>query len=75
MKFRALTACLADQYFSKQVIAVGPGTLGDDGSRTPLTIAAGSSVLYSKYAGSEFKGAEGDYIVLKVSDVIAVLSS
>jgi chaperonin GroES len=32
-------------------------------------------VLYSKYAGSEFKGSEGEYIVLRVADVIAVLSS
>uniref|UniRef100_M8B0Y4 20 kDa chaperonin, chloroplastic n=1 Tax=Aegilops tauschii TaxID=37682 RepID=M8B0Y4_AEGTA len=57
------------------VVAVGPGPLGDDGSRTPLSITPGSSVLYSKYAGSEFKGSEGEYIVLRSSDVIAVLSS
>uniref|UniRef100_A0ACD5Y4Y3 Uncharacterized protein n=1 Tax=Avena sativa TaxID=4498 RepID=A0ACD5Y4Y3_AVESA len=57
------------------VVAVGPGPLGDDGSRTPLSITPGSSVLYSKYAGSEFKGSEGEYIVLRVSELIAVLSS
>ncbi|KAF8695395.1 hypothetical protein HU200_037628 [Digitaria exilis] len=56
------------------VIAVGPGPLGEDGSRKPLSITPGSNVMYTKYAGSEFKGAEGDYIVLRASDVMALLS-
>jgi len=57
------------------VVAVGPGTLDDEGKRQPLSVPAGSTVLYSKYAGSEFKGADGTgYIVLRASDVMAVLS-
>ncbi|XP_020272374.1 20 kDa chaperonin, chloroplastic-like [Asparagus officinalis] len=57
------------------VVAVGPGTLDEEGNRKPLTIAAGSTVLYSKYAGNEFKSADGsDYIALRASDVMAVLS-
>ncbi|XP_006655881.1 20 kDa chaperonin, chloroplastic-like [Oryza brachyantha] len=57
------------------VVAVGPGPLDDEGKRQPLSVTAGSNVLYSKYAGSEFKGADGtNYIVLRVSDVMAVLS-
>ncbi|CAN4084685.1 unnamed protein product [Withania somnifera] len=57
------------------IIAVGPGPLDEDGNRKPLSVSAGSTVLYSKYAGSEFKGADGsDYITLRVSDVMAVLS-
>lgn len=57
------------------VIAVGPGLLDEEGNRKPLTINAGSTVLYSKYAGSEFKAADGlDYIVLRASDVMAILS-
>ncbi|KAK8971361.1 hypothetical protein KSP40_PGU013915 [Platanthera guangdongensis] len=48
------------------VIAVGPGPLDEEGNRKPLTISPGSTVLYSKYAGNEFKGAEGsDYIALE----------
>ncbi|XP_078154977.1 20 kDa chaperonin, chloroplastic-like [Carex rostrata] len=58
------------------VVAVGPGSLDEDGKRKPIDISPGSTVMYSKYAGSEFKGADGtDYIALKVSDVMAVLSS
>ncbi|KAG9441618.1 hypothetical protein H6P81_017472 [Aristolochia fimbriata] len=57
------------------VIAVGPGPLDEQGGRKPLSVSAGSTVLYSKYAGNEFKGADGsDYIVLRASDVMAVLS-
>ncbi|XP_031378351.1 20 kDa chaperonin, chloroplastic-like [Punica granatum] len=57
------------------IIAVGPGPLDEEGKRTPLSVSSGNSVMYSKYAGSELKGSDGsDYIVLRASDVIAVLS-
>ncbi|GMY36496.1 20 kDa chaperonin, chloroplastic-like [Fagus crenata] len=57
------------------VIAVGPGPLDEEGNRKPLSIAPGSTVMYSKYAGNDFKGKDGfDYIALRVSDVMAVLS-
>ncbi len=56
-------------------MAVGPGPLDEEGKRIPLSVSAGSTVLYSKYAGSEFKGSDGtSYIVLRVSDLMAVLS-
>lgn len=58
----------------KQVIAVGPGPVDEEGNRKPLSITPGNTVLYSKYAGNDFKGKDGDYIALRVSDVIAVLS-
>lgn len=57
-----------------QVIAVGPGPLDEEGNRKPLSVTPGNTVLYSKYAGNDFKGKDGDYITLRVSDVIAVLS-
>nr|CAD1827273.1 unnamed protein product [Ananas comosus var. bracteatus] len=50
-------------------------SLDEEGNRKPLTITPGSTVLYSKYAGNEFKGADGsEYIALRASDVMAVLS-
>ncbi|XP_008782902.1 20 kDa chaperonin, chloroplastic-like [Phoenix dactylifera] len=58
------------------VVSVGPGPLDEEGKRKALEITPGSTVMYSKYAGSEFKSADGsDYIVLRASDVMAVLSS
>ncbi|KAL2327304.1 hypothetical protein Fmac_020731 [Flemingia macrophylla] len=56
------------------VIAVGPGPLDEEGNRKPLSVSPGNTVLYSKYAGNDFKGKDGDYITLRVSDVMAVLS-
>ncbi|KAJ4708871.1 20 kDa chaperonin, chloroplastic-like protein [Melia azedarach] len=57
------------------VIAVGPGPLDEEGNRKPLAIAPGNTVLYSKYAGNDFKGSDGtNYIALRASDVMAVLS-
>jgi chaperonin GroES len=57
------------------VIAVGPGPLDDEGNTKPLSITPGSTVMYSKYAGNDFKGKDGsEYIALRASDVMAVLS-
>ncbi|GAU16821.1 hypothetical protein TSUD_200640 [Trifolium subterraneum] len=57
------------------VIAVGPGPVDDEGNRKPLSITPGNTVLYSKYAGNDFKGKDGsDYIALRASDLIAILS-
>lgn len=59
----------------QQVTAVGPGPLDEEGNRKPLSITPGNTVMYSKYAGNDFKGKDGsEYIALRVSDVIAVLS-
>lgn len=56
------------------VIAVGPGPLDEEGNRKELTVSLGNTVLYSKYAGNDFKGSDGtEYIALRVTDVMAVL--
>ncbi|KAL6222087.1 hypothetical protein ACLB2K_005479 [Fragaria x ananassa] len=58
-----------------EVIAVGPGTVDEEGNKKPLSISKGSTVLYSKYAGNDFKSKDGsEYIALRASDVIAILS-
>lgn len=57
------------------VVAVGPGLVDEEGNRKPLTVTPGNTVLYSKYAGNDFKGKDGfEYITLRSSDVMAVLS-
>ncbi|XP_059276622.1 20 kDa chaperonin, chloroplastic-like [Lycium ferocissimum] len=57
------------------VIAVGPGPLDEEGNRKSVSVSPGNTVLYSKYAGNDFRGADGsDYITLRASDVMAVLS-
>lgn len=57
------------------VVATGPGAYGEDGERRPLEVQKGNTVLYSKYAGNDFKGKDGtQYVVLRVQDILAVLA-
>lgn len=70
-----LTEATKDKPSIGTVIAVGPGPVDDEGNRKPLSILPGNTVLYSKYAGNDFKGKDGsDYIALRASDVMAILS-
>ncbi|KAM7513506.1 hypothetical protein LguiA_003089 [Lonicera macranthoides] len=70
-----LTEASKDKPSIGTVVAVGPGTLDEEGKRKPLAVSQGDSVLFSKYAGNDFKGVDGsDYIALRASDVMAVLS-
>lgn len=54
------------------VVAVGPGALVD-GAREPMDVAVGDEVIYSKYAGNEVKIGEEEYLVIKQSDILAVV--
>ena len=56
-----------------EVIAVGPGRLLENGTLVPLSIAVGDRVLYAKYAGTEIKLEEEEYLVLNDRDVLAKL--
>ena len=55
------------------VLAVGPGTLNDDGTRTPLEVGEGAEALYAKYAGTEVKVAGEDLLIVRESDILAVV--
>ncbi len=57
-----------------EVIAAGPGRLNDEGSRIPMELAVGDKVLYAKYAGTELKEDDEDYLVLRESDILAKIS-
>jgi len=56
-----------------EVVAVGPGKMGEDGKRTPLEIKAGDKVFYSKYSGTEIKRGDEKYLLLREDDVLAVI--
>ncbi len=56
------------------VVAVGPGKLQDNGTRTPIDLKEGDKILYSKYAGTEIKQGSEDYLILRESDILAVIS-
>ena len=57
-----------------EIIAVGPGKRADDGSRQALDVEVGQSVIYAKYAGTEFKLDRDDKVlILKESDLLAIV--
>ncbi len=55
------------------VIAVGSGRLLDNGDRAPIDIREGDRILFAKYGGTEFKLDGEEYLVLKESDILAVI--
>ena len=57
-----------------EVIAVGPGKLGDDGKVHAMTLKKGDKVLFNKYAGTEIKLDGVDHLVLREDDVLAIIS-
>ena len=50
------------------VIAVGKGT-----KENPITVSVGDTILYGKYAGTELKYNESDYLIMKESDILAII--
>ncbi len=56
-----------------EVISVGPGKIMDDGKRSPLDVKAGDRVLFGKYAGSEIKIEDVEYVIMREEEILAVL--
>ena len=55
-----------------KVVAVGPGRLSEDGSkRIPMDIKEGDKVIYAKYAGTEWKYEDEEYLILRETDIQA----
>ena len=52
------------------IVAAGPGRLTDDGSRVPMELEVGDTVVYSKYAGTEYKEGDIEYLVLREDDIL-----
>jgi len=58
-----------------KVIAVGPGRTTDDGKRIPLDVKAGDTIVYSKFAGTEFTDDdEEEYLILTERDILAKIT-
>ena len=56
-----------------KVISVGDGRLLDDGSRGKMQVKAGDRVLFSSYAGDEFKLGERELLLMREDDILAVI--
>jgi len=58
-----------------KVVAVGPGKMTDDGKRAPLDVKAGDRILFGKYAGTEIKVDEQDYVIMREEEILAVFET
>ena len=56
-----------------EVLAVGPGRIGDDNDRVPMDIKVGDTVVYSKYGGTEITIDGDDLLILQARDVLAIV--
>ena len=56
-----------------KVLSMGPGDRDDDGKRIPMDVKVGDTVLYAKYSGTEIKMDQKKLLILKESDVLAIV--
>jgi chaperonin GroES len=55
------------------VLAAGPGRVDDDGKRIEMDVKTGDVVLYAKYAGTEIKIDDRKLLIVKESDILAIV--
>ena len=58
-----------------EIIEVGPGRTSDEGTKTPLEVKKGDKVLYGKYTGTEVSIDGEEYLIMRESDIFAVIAN
>jgi chaperonin GroES len=56
-----------------EILAVGPGKVLDNGKRTTVEVSVGQRVLFAKYAGTEVKMDNEEYLILRESDIMGIV--
>ncbi|MCA1037820.1 MULTISPECIES: co-chaperone GroES [Bacillaceae] len=56
-----------------KVVAVGTGRVLENGERVELEVAAGDTIIFSKYAGTEVKYEGKEYLILRENDILAIV--
>ena len=56
-----------------EVVAVGPGKVGDDNERVPIEVKIGDRIFHARYGGTDVKYEGDDYTILKEDDILAVV--
>jgi chaperonin GroES len=57
-----------------EVLAVGPGARDDEGKRIPMDVSEGDEILFAKYGGTEIKLNGDKLLILRESDVLAIIT-
>jgi chaperonin GroES len=56
-----------------EIVAVGEGKIADDGKMIKMELKVGDKVLYGKYSGTEIKVNDIEYLIMRESDVYAII--
>ncbi len=56
-----------------EVVAIGPGRVSDDGKKIPMEVKVGDKILYGKYSGTEVRYDDIDYLIMRESDIFAII--
>lgn len=56
-----------------QILAVGPGAMGDDGKRREMQVKVGDKVLFAKYSGTDVKLADREVKIISEKDILGVI--
>jgi chaperonin GroES len=56
-----------------EVVAVGPGKISDEGARLEMDVKVGDKVLYGKYSGTDVTLDGNEYLILRESDILAII--
>jgi chaperonin GroES len=56
-----------------EIMAAGPGRISDEGKKIEMGIKVGDKVLYGKYSGTEVNVGDGEFLIMRESDILAVL--
>ncbi len=56
-----------------EVVAVGSGKANDKGEITPMEVKVGNKILYGKYSGTEVTVDNDDYLIMRESDILAII--
>lgn len=57
-----------------EIKATGPGRVTDDGKKVDLEVKVGNKVLYGKYSGTEVTIEDQDYLIMRESDILAIIN-
>ena len=55
------------------IVAAGPGKVSDSGKTVAMEVKKGDRILYGKYSGTEFSFEGTEYLIMRESDILAVL--
>ncbi|HEY9164581.1 MAG TPA: co-chaperone GroES [Candidatus Kryptonia bacterium] len=56
-----------------EIVAVGPGRVTDEGKKIPIEVKVGDRILYGKYSGTEVNYEGTEYLIMRESDIFAIL--